>query len=150
MLQKREVKERERKNNTIRKKNTKECWKTAMKLCQWEQRSQKTTTNRKTEKHLKERERRRKCPISEPVTVTALTEERGESFIKAAHDCMAVTYLYCFDLNCQNWNWFRKSCTHPGLHFFDLLEWKESRHFVSILCTKLRDCSFWKWNFLLN
>ena len=46
--------------------------------------------------------RRRKYPISELVTVTALTEERGESFIKAAHDFMTVTYLYCFDLNCLN------------------------------------------------
>lgn len=36
--------------------------------------------------------------VSERVTVTALTEKRGESFIKAAHDFMTVTYLYRLDL----------------------------------------------------
>lgn len=47
--------------------------------------------------------------MSELVTVTALTEERGESFIKAAHDFMPVKYLHCFDLCCLNQKWLKIS-----------------------------------------
>lgn len=79
---------------------------------------------RQTERHLKERtrgEQRRKYPISELVTVTALTEERGESFIKAAHDFMTVTYLYCFDLNCLEKKKAQKySHTHTSMYLYFL------------------------------
>lgn len=42
----------------------------------------------------------RKYPISELVTVSV--DKKAESFIKAAHDFMTVTYLDCFDLYCLN------------------------------------------------
>lgn len=73
----------------------------------------------KRKKDKAEQEQRRKYPISELVTVTALTEERGESFIKAAHDFMTVTYLYCFDLNCLNQKMTQKfSHTHGYRYSF--------------------------------
>lgn len=93
---------------------------------------------RQTERHLKERtrgEQRRKYPISELVTVTALTEERGESFIKAAHDFMTVTYLYCFDLNClekkrlKNTHTRIQACTCISLNNLLILQEKPRKHF---------------------
>ena len=42
--------------------------------------------------------------------------QKRESFIKAAHDFMTVTYLYCFDLDCLNQKWLRYSHTHTHTH----------------------------------